>query len=493
MPTATSSPSRNRLISFPGSLPALACGILMACACGGPAGNSNDLASSTGLPEGFESKIDQVVADYRDLEIFSGVVLVAREGTPFYEKAFGLADRDRNIPNSPTTLFDIGSMNKTFTSVVVKQLAEEGKLNLSDKLVDYIPGWEDPRASDITLLHLLEHRSGFGDYHSRGYFDLPLEERKLGPIVERAKSTQLLFDPGTGDEYSNLGYVILGGVIEKATGRSYFEEVRERIVEPLGLENTYLTNLDRVADRAAKGYLYTPLGVLEENEAVQDLPNPDGGFLSTARDILTFYHSYYYDTLLLSAKTRETDPFFQYIRELPEGRATGAAGGFEGFNSVFLQVISDDLSILVLANMDEPVAERIGSDILALYRGEEPAKPVLPAVQLVRQNYLEHGVDYVKNHFDSLTVNFHPTDPKDLILNQLGYAFLYGADDPERAAELFRLNTELFPEVANCWDSYGEALRAAGNTEDAMAAYQKALELRPGLESAETALNEMKR
>lgn len=493
MPTATSSPGGNRLIPSAGSLPALVCGTLLACSCGGPTGNSNDLASSTGLPEGFEAQIDQVVADYRALDIFSGVVLVARDGTPFYEKAFGLADRERNTPNSPTTLFDIGSMNKTFTSVVVKQLAEAGKLNLNDKLVDYIPGFEDPRASDITLLHLLEHRSGFGDYHSRGYFDLPPEERKLWPIVERAKSTELLFDPGTGDEYSNLGYVILGGVIEQVTERSYFEEVHERIVAPLGLENTYLTQLDRVADRAAKGYLYTPLGVLEENAAVQDLPNPDGGFLSTARDILAFYHSYYYDTLLLSAQTRENDPFFQYLKELPEGRATGAAGGFEGFNSVYLQVISDDLSILVLANMDEPVAERIGSDILALYRGEDPEKPVLPAVQLVRQNYLEHGTGYVKQHFDSLTVNFHPTDPKDLILNQLGYAYLYGADDPERAVELFRLNTELFPEVANCWDSYGEALRASGNRDEAVAAYQKALELRPGLESAQAALNEMKR
>lgn len=493
MPTAITSPGRNRPKPFTGNLPALLCGILLAYSCGGPAGTSTDLASSTGLPEGFETQIDQVVADYQALEIFSGIVLVARDGTPFYEKAFGLADRDRNIPNSPTTLFDIGSMNKTFTSVVVKQLAEEGKLNLNDKLVDYIPGFEDPRASEITLLHLLEHRSGFGDYHSRGYFDLPLEERKLWPIVERAKSTELLFDPGTGDEYSNLGYVILGGVIEKAAGRSYFEEVRERIVEPLGLENTYLTELDRVADRAAKGYLYTPLGVLEENAAVQDLPNPDGGFLSTARDILTFYHSYYYDTLLLSAQTRENDPFFQYLRELPEGRATGAAGGFEGFNSVYLQVISDDVSILVLANMDEPVAERIGSDILALYRGEVPEKPVLPAVQLVRRNYLEHGTEYIKQHFDSLTVNFHPTDPKDLILNQLGYAYLYGAEDPERAVELFRLNTELFPDVANCWDSYGEALRASGKMDEAVAAYQKALDLRPGLESAQSALNEMNR
>ncbi|NNK11373.1 MAG: serine hydrolase, partial [Flavobacteriaceae bacterium] len=177
---------------------------------------------------------------------------------------------------------------------------------------------------------------------------------------------------------------------------------------------------------------------------------------------------------------------------LPKGKAASAAGGFDGFNSVYLQVLEPDLSIIVFANMDEPVAERIGLDILALYRGEEIQKPSLPAIQNVRINFEEKGIDYVEQHFDSLTVNFHPTDPKDFILNDLGYAFLYGANNPDNALQLFKLNTKLFPEVANCWDSYGEALRIKGLKNEAISAYEKALEIRPDLQTAQRALDELK-
>lgn len=450
---------------------------------------SAQASPSPALPENFADQADRVLKGYLDLEIFSGVVLVAAQGRPVYHKAFGIADRENDRPVETSALFDIGSMNKTFTSIVVRQLASEGKLNLSDPLSRYVSGFTDPRAADITLTHLLEHRSGFGDYHNEGYFELPEPERRLNAIVERAKSEMLMFTPGTDESYSNLGYVILGAVIEKASGASYFDNVRERIVEPLGLKDTYLDDFKGLETRMAKGYYYSPLGQLEVSAPTQDVPNPDGGFLSTASDILEFYRSYYYDDLLLSADTREEDPFFEFLREIPDGKATGAAGGFEGFNSVLLQVISDDFSIVVLANMDEPVAERIGSDILALYRGETPKKPQLPAVQNVRIHYEKHGIEYVRDNFETLTVNFHPTDPHELILNVLGYAYLYGAQDTDKALELFKLNTELFPEVANCWDSYGEALKMQGDLSGAQEAYGHALELDPEMESAQKALN----
>lgn len=450
--------------------------------------NLSDQKSNTELV----SKIDAVIQDYLDLDIFSGIVLVAEKGNITYHKAFGLANRENNTPNTLNTLFDIGSMNKTFTSIVVRQLIAEGKLKVDDKLVDYVPGFKDPNAKKITIQHLLEHRSGFGDYHSPDYFELPKDERKLQAIVERAKTYQLNFEPGEEDDYSNLGYVILGAVIEKVSNKSYFDNVYERIVKPLKLKNTYLNNFEGLENRLAKGYYYTPLGELEVNETMMDEPNPDGGFLSTTEDVMKFYRSYYYDNLLFSEDIKETDPFFNYLKNLPEGKATGAAGGFEGFNTALYQVISDDLTIIVFANMDEPVAERIASDILTLTRGDAPEPPQLPAIQNVRIAFEEHGLNYVKNNFEDLTTNYHPTDPKDFILNDLGYAFLYGADDAEKAEQLFKLNTELFPEIGNCWDSYGEALAKQGKTEAAIKAYKRALEIRPNLESAKKAIEALK-
>ncbi|NNJ89519.1 MAG: serine hydrolase [Eudoraea sp.] len=441
----------------------------------------------------FEAQIEPIVNSYIDLGIFSGVVLVAKDGNPIFHEAYGIMNRNTNQKVAKNTLFDIGSMNKTFTSIVIKQLAMEGKLSLTDHLTDYIPGFTDPRAKEITISHLLEHQSGFGDYHHSGYFDLPLSDRKLGAIIERAKDNSLDFDPGTEQSYSNLGYVILGGVIEAVSGNSYFDNVQKRIVDRLKLNETYLNDFRGLEDRIAIGYYYTPLGFIEESIPIQDVPNPDGGFLSTTENIMRFYRSYYYEDILLSDKTKETDPFFNYLKEIPEGGAIGAAGGFEGFNSSLLQVINDDLTIIVFANMDEPVAERIASDILSTYRGENPDKPQLPAVQNIRVHFEKHGIDYIKEHFDELTVNFHPTDPKDLILNTLGYAYLYSKQDTDGALSLFKLNTDLFPDIANCWDSYGEALRKKGDDSAAIKAYGKALEIRPDLESAITALNELKK
>ena len=436
-------------------------------------------------------KVNDLVQEYVKLDIFSGIVLVAEKVDISFHKAYGLSNREKNIPNSVNTLFDIGSMNKTFTSIVIKQLAEEGKIDLNDNLTKFLSGFKDPNTNKITINHLLDHESGFGDYHTPGYFDLPLNERKLGAIVERAKSYQLNFEPGTEQDYSNLGYVILGAVIEKVTGKSYFDNVQERIVTPLNLKNTYLNDFDNLETRIAIGYYYTPLGILVENKPIQDTPNPDGGFLSTTEDILKFYRSYYYDDILLSKKFKSSDPFFKYLNELPEGKAVGAAGGFEGFNTALFQVYSDDLTIIVFANMDEPVAENIASNILKLYRGETPDKPQLPAIQNIRKNYEEHGIDYIKENFQELTINFHPSDPKDIILNNLGYAYLYEAKDNKKALEIFKLKTELFPNIANCWDSLGEALAMSKNKSEAIKAYKKALELNPDMDTALQALQKL--
>ena len=285
--------------------------------------------------------------------------------------------------------------------------------------------------------------------------------------------------------------MILGAVIEKITGKSYFDNVQERIVTPLNLKNTFVNDFDNLETRIAIGYYYTPLGILVENKPIQDTPNPDGGFLSTTEDILKFYRSYYYNDILLSKKFKSSDPFFKYLNELPEGKAVGAAGGFEGFNTALFQVYSDDLTIIVFANMDEPVAENIASNILKLYRGETPDKPQLPAIQNIRKNYEKHGIDYIKENFQELTINFHPSDPKDIILNNLGYAYLYEAKDNKKALEIFKLNTELFPNIANCWDSLGEALAMSKNKSEAIKAYKKALELNPDMDTALQALQKL--
>jgi CubicO group peptidase (beta-lactamase class C family) len=459
-------------------------------ACVGDGGKSDDISNAK--TDAIEGQIDTLIREYQDLDLFSGVVLLAEKGKPKYLKAFGMADREKQINNTAKTLFDIGSMNKTFTSIVIKQLINEGKLAYDDKLIKYVEGFEDRNAKNITIQHLLKHESGFGDYHNDGYFDLSIEQKSLQAIVDKAKKMELLFKPGEENEYSNTGYVILGAVIEAVSGKSYFENVRERIVEPLGLKNTYIQNLDKVLDRRAFGYFPTPLGVLERNVEFIDVPNPDGGFLATIEDVMKFYRSYYNDTILLNEKIKSADSFFQYVRELPAGKAPLTAGGFEGFNTAMYQVLNDDISILVFANMDEPVAELIATGILEITRGNDPEPARMPAMQGIRIAFEERGVDYVKSNFEDLTINYHPEDPKDWILNDLGYAYLFAKEDTEKAVALFQLNTELFPEVANAWDSYGEGLLQQGKRNEALNAYWTALKLDPKSPTALKMVRELK-
>ncbi len=440
----------------------------------------------------FKLEVDDLVKQYLALDIFSGVVLVAEKGEPVYQKAFGYADRQKEIKNSIQTLFDIGSMNKTFTKIVVKQIVAESRLTLEDKLTEYVKGFADPRAKKITIQQLLDHQSGMGDYHDMAYFQAPKSERTRKAIEERILGMPLLFDPGEGDEYSNSGYVILGSVIERITGKSYYDNVKERIVEPLALEHTYLENLDQYRNLRATGYFKTPFGELRTNDQFMDVANADGGFLSTVEDIMKFYRSYYYDNILMTEEMKQNDPQFQFIRNLPPGKAPMAAGGFEGFNTAMFQIYSDDVSIIVFSNMDEPAGENLAMGILNIYRGEEPEPPALHAKMNVVQAYEKYDIAYIKDHFDELTTNYHPADPKEWILNDLGYAYMIEKKDIDKAIDMLECNTSLFPESANVWDSLGEAWMVKGDKEKAKTYYKKALSLDPELQTAINAWKKLK-
>ncbi len=438
----------------------------------------------------LDPKIDQLVKAYQDLDVFSGVVLVAQNGVPVYHKAFGLANREANIPNTLQTKFDIGSMNKTFTKVVVFQLVEAGKLKLGDPLGMYLSGFPEVAAKNITIEQLLNHTAGFGDYHTPGFFDAPRSEKTIAAIAEKAKNMPLLFEPGTDQSYSNLGYILLGAIIEKVTGKTYHENVKERIIQPLELRDTYVEDKDRVPQRSI-GYFKNMKGELENNEGFLEIPNPDGGFQSTTLDILKFYREYHYGHKLLKPETKKLDEMWAFMQEhQTTGGAIPHAGGFEGANTVIFEVLRDKISVIVFANMDEPVAEQLGVGILSIIRGKEPQQPSLPATQNVYQAMQEHGLGYVKENFEALTVNFHPTDPRDMILNEVGYELLF-SEDIDQAIATFQLNTELFPDVANVWDSLGEAWLKKGDREKALKYYQKALAIDPGLPSAKAAVDRL--
>ena len=336
----------------------LACTIVIFTSCN--AQSQSKIKNSKSL----ESNVDALVEQYQDLDIFSGIVLVAEQGEPKYHKAFGLANRETNIANTLNTKFDIGSMNKSFTKTVILQLLEEGRLKVTDKLGQYLPGFPEIAANKITITDLLNHSSGYTGYWGNDFNDLPIDQKRIPALVERIKKLRLEFEPGTEIAYSNAGYVLLGAIIEKITGKTYQQNIIERIIKPLNMTETYVIDKHEVPDRAI-GYYKDMKGNISNNLGFVEVPNPDGGFQSTPGDIVKFYSEYFYGTTLLSEATKLDEAFFGSInKRKTTGKANLMAGGFPGANTAYLEIMRDEISIIVFANMDEPVAEQLASGIL---------------------------------------------------------------------------------------------------------------------------------
>lgn len=449
--------------------------------------NGQNQGNGSRITDAMKQKIDDYVKQYVNLDIFSGTVLVATDGIPIYEKPFGLSNRENNTPITLNTKFLIGSMNKTFTQVVILQLINEDRLRYSDRLIDFMNGFTQELVENITIEHLLNHKSGFGDYHNELYWKLPHEKKNINGIVELIKNAELNFPPGSEQEYSNSGYILLGAIIEKVTGKSYAQNVRERIVNPLRLKETYLERLSDIPDKSI-GYLKTINGIENNLEMITE-PRSDGGFWSTGQDILKFYYDFFYGEKMLRQKNKEGFEFFQQINPLyyEAGNAIPLAGGMNGANTVCVMMLKERNSIVVMANMDEPVAEKIAKGIKQIIMGADPDKPVLPAMLNIYKAYSEYGIEYVEKNFENLTVNFHQGDPKDAILNTIGYQLLQ-SKKMEDAINVFTLNTKLFPTVANCWDSLGEVLLINGDKDGALQAYKKALLINPNMQTAKAAV-----
>ena len=188
---------------------------------------------------------------------FSGVVLIARDGKPIFHKAYGAADRGLGVPNRPDTRFNLGSINKVFTQVAIGQLAEAGRLDFSDTIRKHLPDYPlpSPAADRITIQQLLTMSSGLGDFFGPAFDATPKNRlRTLADYLPLFAKEPLLFEPGTSRRYSNAGYIVLGLILEKVMGQSYFDYVRKHVFEPAGMKDTDSFELDAIVPNRATGY-----------------------------------------------------------------------------------------------------------------------------------------------------------------------------------------------------------------------------------------------
>jgi len=300
-------------------------------------------------------------------DVFSGTILLARNGEVVYKGAFGIANKDFNAPNRIDTKFNLGSMNKMFTAVSIAQLVERGKMSFDDPLAKFIPDFPNAEAAKkIQIKHLLSHTAGLGGYFSERYDALSRERlRTVDDMMKlvREDEKDIRFEPGSKWAYSNTGMLVLGKVIEVVSGQSYFDYVRENIYKPAGMTNTDAYELDRVNPNLAVGYdkRYTDTGVEWGNNVFSHVlrGGPQGGGYSTVEDLLKFDQALRSGKLvsaesvkiLTSPKPELNSPSYGYGFQVDTGRnVAGHGGGFTGINSNLDMYLGNGWSAIVMSN-----------------------------------------------------------------------------------------------------------------------------------------------
>lgn len=303
---------------------------------------------------------------------FSGVVLVAKDGKPIFEKAYGLANKVRNIPNNPETKFNLGSMNKMFTSVAIAQLAQAGKLSFDDTVGKHLPDYPNKDvANKVTIHHLLTHTSGLGSYWNAKFEARKGSIKTVSDYLSLFADEPLSVEPGNRFRYSNSGFIVLGAIIEKVSGKNYYDFVREHIYKPAGMTNTEFYEMTESTPNLAMGY--TTEGEKAESAARHDntgsRPNrggPAGGGYSTAQDLLRFHMALRnhkllnqkYTELITAGKVDMGRAKYAYGfgDEAVNGkRVFGHNGGAPGIASDLSMYPESGYTTVVLTNYDPPL------------------------------------------------------------------------------------------------------------------------------------------
>jgi D-alanyl-D-alanine carboxypeptidase len=321
----------------------------------------------------------RMVRSYTTADLFSGTVLVAKDGRVLFSMASGLADREKRIPNTVDTRFRIGSMNKMFTATAILQLVEAGELELTAPLGKYLRDYPNREiAGKVTIHQLLTHTGGTGDIFGPEFAAHRKELRTLDDYVELYGKRGPEFEPGTHWAYSNYGMVLLGVVIEKVTGQSYYDYVQEHVYGPAGMTETGSLPEDAEVQGRSIGY-WLPPGATEPVPNTDTLPyrgTSAGGGYSTVRDLARFADALSRDELLSADSTElllsgkvETPRGVRYAYGFEDGRDpagngwVGHGGGAPGMNGDLRIDPKSGYVVAVLANLDPPAAQRL-SDYL---------------------------------------------------------------------------------------------------------------------------------
>jgi CubicO group peptidase (beta-lactamase class C family) len=326
----------------------------------------------------WEAEIDRTAANGK----FSGVWLWAKNSQTITSGARGKADREKGIDNTLNTRFRIGSMNKMFTAIATLQLVERGKLSLDDTIGKLLPDYPNTNvASKVKVRHLLSHTGGTDDIFGPEFETHRLELKTLQDYVKLYGQRDLQFEPGTKWEYSNYGFLLLGVLIQKISGKSYYDFVAQNIYKVAGMTDSGSEPESVEVVNRSKGYMRDRFEIVSNEPTLPWRGTSAGGGYTTAADLMKFAEALMSNKLLKTETLAEaTRPQFTtniprsagipagipvygfgfLLGEPNEERTYGHGGGAPGMNAILRVYPESGQSVIVLCNLDSPSASRIG-------------------------------------------------------------------------------------------------------------------------------------
>ena len=310
--------------------------------------------------------IDAYLAELND-DNFSGAILVAKDFVPIASKATGYADRPRGAPNATITPFNIASITKLFTAVAIGQLVDQGKVSLDDPLTKYLPRYPKATGDQITIAMLLGHTAGTGDYlNDPGYLRVRDSFESLSDLIGAVNIT---VGPGTVPgktvAYSNTGYLLLGAVIEQASGRDYYEYMDNEVFAKAGVAAGFLHNTEQ--ERSDRGFAlgYQPDGSRDWS-ILPVRGTPAGGAYATAPDLLSFHKALSTGVLVKPDTLRRLVIIPPPAGQTSPGLTSGVFAGDDVGASAVFGMTPAGYTVIVLSNVGDAGAQPIADKILKL-------------------------------------------------------------------------------------------------------------------------------
>lgn len=480
--------------------------------------------------QNVQTKLKNYFSALRENQQFNGNILIVEKGKTIYEQSFGYADFENKELNSKNTVFPVASISKTITATAILQLAQAGKLKVSDPVVKHLPDFPYPA---ITIRHLLSHTSGLPPYNA--YFD-STKNANPGKVFTNAdfmdglvKNTRpLIYQPGEKGNYDNINFIVLAEIIEKLSGMRYDDYVRKYILQPAGMTNTAFAALMQYAP-AKKDFAFPYLQPRMYSDSMiraNTVPyvasywkaynfHGFGDYTSTTHDLLKYDRAYgkllnkelineAYTPVKLNNGNSNPGNFalgWEIGEDSSLGKIVYHAGAATGLSCVLIRNISRQQTIILFDNT-KTNAQEMAMNALKILNGVDVPSPKKSLTKTYAKMLLKNGADAAKDMLTRLrkdTLNYYLSEDE---MNLLGYNFMGGANNPnpfrfpeehkyKEAIETFKLNTELFPNSWNVYDSYGEALLTVGQKEEAIRMYKKSVELNPNNDGGKKVLEEL--